>query len=267
MAPFIDSSITPSSPKSEEPRDRSASFANERDRERTPRWCLPEIAGHLVEVCGGRASAALSLAFRLVHDAQSRGESAAWISLRKSSFFPPDVEECGIDLESFAVVRVPAAKEATFAADLLARSGAFGLIVLDLDRRSSVSMAVLSRLLGLARKHETAIVFLTEKPEDHASLGSLVAVRADARRTRQPLRAHESQSEREPLRAREQPSKPIPPCSHESRSQRQSLRAENSISEPLGADRFACELRVTKDKRRAFGWSHVEVRRGPDGMR
>lgn len=208
-----------------------------------------------MEVCGGRASAALSLAFRLVHDAQTRGENAAWISLRASSFFPPDAEACGIDLESFAVVRVLAAKEATFAADLLARSGAFGLIVLDLDRRSSVSMAVLSRLLGLARKHETAIVFLTEKPAEHASLGSLVAVRADARRVRQPLRAEPSRSEQLPLR------------SHESKSERQPLHAHESHFESHCAGRFACELRVTKDKRRAFGWSHVEVRRGPDGMR
>jgi len=242
-------------------------------------------------VCGGRASASLSLAFRLVHDAQSRGENAAWISLRKSCFFPPDAEACGIDLESFAVVRVPAAKEATFAADLLARSGAFGLIVLDLDRRSSVSMAVLSRLLGLARKHETAIVFLTEKPEDHASLGSLVAVRADAKRVRRPLRAHESGSEQRSLHAHEsrshaQPahadessaelrappsrSERLPLRSREPRSESELLRVHDSRSAPLeprGADRFACELRVTKDKRRAFGWSHVEVRRGPDGMR
>ena len=257
MAPFSDSSMPSSAPGA-------------RPLDATPRWCLPEIAGHLVELCGGRASASLSLAFRLVHDAQMRGENVAWISLLKSSFFPPDAAECGVDLESFAVVRVPAAKEATFAADLLARSGAFGLIVLDLDRRASVSMAVLSRLLGLARKHEAAIVFLTEKPAEHASLGSLVALRADARRVRELREVRELRQVRE-LRELRAP--------HELRELRELRephegrelpRAPAPHAEPLesqAVDRFACELRVTKDKRRAFGWSHVEVRRGPDGMR
>jgi len=33
-----------------------------------------------------------------------------------------------------------------------------------------------------------------------------------------------------------------------------------------GFDRFRCEVRIVKDKRRAPGWSHAEVCRGPDGL-
>jgi len=44
-----------------------------------------------------------------------------------------------------------------------------------------------------------------------------------------------------------------------------SLRAEAIRTERAG-DRFRCEVRVLKDKRRGPGWKHVEVCRGPAGL-
>ena len=44
-----------------------------------------------------------------------------------------------------------------------------------------------------------------------------------------------------------------------------SLRGEVTRKR-TGFDRFACELRVVKDKRRGPGWRRVEVCRGPDGL-
>jgi recombination protein RecA len=44
-----------------------------------------------------------------------------------------------------------------------------------------------------------------------------------------------------------------------------SLRAETVRTE-RAADRFRCEVRVLKDKRRGPGWTHAEVCRGPDGL-
>lgn len=149
--------------------------------ERAPRWDLAELSGRLCELCGWRASPVLSFALALVLDAQCRGENAAWITPSASSFFPPDAAENGVDLRALLVIRVPAPSDAARAADLVARSGSFGLIVLDLGARAHVPMAVLSRLSGLARAHETAIVFLTEKPREEASLGSLISLRADTR--------------------------------------------------------------------------------------
>src|SRR5206468_474165 len=94
------------------------------------------------------------------------------------------------------------AREISFAADVLARSGAFGLIVLDVTS-SNVSMGVLSRLAGLARTHEAAIVILTEKPPDRPSLGSVVSFRADTSFARQAdgSFAHELAVTRDRVRA------------------------------------------------------------------
>ena len=45
-----------------------------------------------------------------------------------------------------------------------------------------------------------------------------------------------------------------------------SLRAQ-AVRTWLARDRFACELRVRKDKRRGPVWSEREVYRGPLGLR
>ena len=74
-------------------------------------------------------------------------------------------------------------------------------------------------MLGLASKHGTTVLFLTEKQEESPTLGSLVSLRAQAVRKR------------------------------------------------TAEDRFSCEARILKDKRRGPGWSHREIRHGPAGLR
>ena len=149
-----------------------------------PRWRLAELSGRLVELAGWRSGAVYSFALELVVDAQRSGETTVWVGRRSRSFFPADAQECGVDLGALPVVRLETAREMSVAADVLARSGAFGLIVVDLGgsrlERESVAMNVLARLAGLARKHETAIVLVTEKSPDAPSLGSVVSFRADA---------------------------------------------------------------------------------------
>jgi recombination protein RecA len=44
-----------------------------------------------------------------------------------------------------------------------------------------------------------------------------------------------------------------------------SLRTE-AVRTARTGDRFRCEVRVLKDKRRGPGWTHIEVFRGPDGL-
>lgn len=184
----------------------------------TPRWDLQEIAGRFTELSGLGGSACLTLATSMVLDAQRQAETSTWISSKDSSFFPLDVAAAGVDLEALAVVRVPDASAVARAADKLARSGAFGLLVLDLGATPRVPAALQARLRSLARKHDTAILCLTEKSGKASSLGSLVSLRGEARLRR------------------------------------------------LSEDRFACELRVLKDKHRGPGWVHTEVCRGPDGL-
>jgi recombination protein RecA len=91
--------------------------------------------------------------------------------------------------------------------------------VIDLGRDPVLVQALQSRLLGLAQRHQSALVCLTEKSEEAASLGSLVSLRVQVSRTW------------------------------------------------LVRERFVCELRVKKDKRRGPVWSEREVCRGPMGLR
>jgi recombination protein RecA len=149
-------------------------------------FVLAPLFGRLTELSGGPASASLTLAFRLVHRAQKEAEPVAWILGRGSVFFPPDAAAAGIDLEALVVIRLPEPAASPRAADFLIRSGAFGLVVLDLGGRVHVPMAVQTRLVGLARKHGTAILCLTEKKGDEPSLGSLVSYRVEA--VREPPR-------------------------------------------------------------------------------
>jgi recombination protein RecA len=123
----------------------------------------------------------------LIIEAQLAGETAAWIACGESSFYPPDFARSGIDLEALPVVRVPDAAAGARAADKLVRSGAFGLVMLDLagsGPKSTIPPPLQSRLLALASKHATAIVFLTEKKLDAPSLGSLISLRAQTKRRR-----------------------------------------------------------------------------------
>lgn len=198
-------------------------------------WSLPGLAGRLCELSGLGPVAGLTLALDLVREAQDRGEPTAWITARRATFFPPDAAAGGVDLERLPVVFAAGPRDAARAAGRLLRSGAFGLVVLDLasspaaergprGRRGrhrpvgpSIPMPLQSRLVGLAQQHETAVLCLTEKGADAPSLGSLVSLRCEAHR------------------------------------------------ELIDA-RFLCSVEALKDKRGGPGWSASEERRGPPGM-
>jgi len=141
-------------------------------------WELPVFAGRLGEICGGQASAILTLTFRLVLDAQRRNEPVAWITRQDRTFYPPDVADTAVDVEALVVIRAATFLQGARAADWLVRSGGFGLVVLDLGDRPRLSLAVLGRLSGLAQKHQSAVLCLTGG--EH--LGSLVSIRAEATR-------------------------------------------------------------------------------------
>jgi recombination protein RecA len=191
-------------------------------------WSRAALSGRLVEISNAGSPSALTAAFGLVLDAQQQGEPVAWITFETSCFFPPDAAEGGVDLRSLVVVRAPSSTRALRAADKLIRSGAFGLVVLDLTSTPALPRSGeswLSRLLGLARKHDTAVVLLTEKRGDAPSLSSLVSLRGEARRFPSPL-------------------------------------SSGNAGEGPGV-----RLRIIKDKRRAPGWTHAEQCRGPAGLR
>ena len=155
-----------------------------------PAWRLSEVSGRLVEVSGRGASAVLTAAVGLVLDAQRAGEPVAWISARPEEVYPPDLAASGVDLEALVVVRAARGgggrgethRRALRAAERLLRSGAFGLLVVDLGPKAALSLPVQTRLVGLAQRHDVALLLLTETPSEGASLGSLVTLRLEARR-------------------------------------------------------------------------------------
>ena len=143
------------------------------------RWTLTEVAGRLVEVSASVASAALTITFGLVREAQERGEPVGWITSMASCFYPPDAAQSGTDLAALVVIRIPAAEKIPRAGEKLLRSGGFGLLVFDLGT-ADIPMPLQTRLTGLAHYHHTALVCLTEKQRKTFSLGSLVSLRVHA---------------------------------------------------------------------------------------
>jgi recombination protein RecA len=192
------------------------------------RWGLSALRGRLVELSARGATATLTVAMELVGEAQEQSEPVAWLTLSTGTFYPPDVADSGIDLAALVVVRCPDATTAARAAERFLRSGAFGLVILDLgDKAADVTLQIQGRLVTLAQSHDAAVVCLTEKSADTASLGSLVSLRAEALRQR-PERAHAA------------------------------LRPPNG--------EFAVEVRVLKDKRSGPGFTRSLERRGPAGL-
>ncbi len=195
-------------------------------------WDYAQLAGRFVELSGAQATAVLTAAFGLVLEAQRAEEPVAWVTLTRSSFFPPDVAEGGVELDRLPIIRVPDARTAGWAADQLVRSGGFGLVVIDLGGAGiqppagTIPDPLQQRLVGLAQKHRAGVVVLTDKSADASSLSSLVSLRADAGRA-------------------------------------------PGFGKP-GADAagFPCsiEVRVLKDKRRGPGRKHQEVCRGSAGV-
>jgi len=151
-------------------------------------WELNTLRGRLVELSARGATATLTAAIELVSEAQTQGEPVAWIAPTAGTFYPPDVAESGVDLAALVVVRVRDAIAAARVAERLLRSSAFGLVVLDLCSPSggSVELAIANqgRLVTLAQTHDAAIVCITDKTTETASLGSLVSLRAEALRLR-----------------------------------------------------------------------------------
>lgn len=145
-------------------------------------WGLSAMRGRLVELSARGATATLTAAIELVAEAQTQSEPVAWITLTASAFFPPDVADSGIDLAALVVIRASDATSIARAAERCLRSGAFGLVVLDLGSAADLHMQIQGRLVTLAQTHDAAVICLTEKTDDTASLGSLISLRAEALR-------------------------------------------------------------------------------------
>jgi recombination protein RecA len=126
-------------------------------------------------------------AISILRRSQREGETAAWIQPEAGPLFPPDLHEAGIDLDALVVVHVPTVAGPAApckAAEILLRSGAFGLVVLDPGSPLGPGTGWQGRLLGLARQHHSRIVIITDSTTRNDSLGPLVSLRVEPRRVR-----------------------------------------------------------------------------------
>jgi recombination protein RecA len=154
--------------------------------------------GRLVELSGveGGACGRVTTAIAVLRHVQAEGDTAAWIQPDGGPLYPPDLADAGIDLDALVVVHVPGAAlphglcmGLCKAAELLLRSSAFGLVVVDGTAASwpnAPTQAWLGRVLGLARQHGSRVLLLTEKPTHADSLGTLVGLRVESQRRREP---------------------------------------------------------------------------------
>jgi len=144
--------------------------------------------GRLVELVSNPDTAYLTASTAILLEAQSRGESCAWIERQEGRLYPPDLAASGVDLGALVVVQVPE-RESAFAlvkaAEQLLRSGAFDLLIIDLEKavlRDGGSWQ--GRLQALSREHRTRIILLSDRPVAADSLGPLISLRLLARRQR-----------------------------------------------------------------------------------
>lgn len=148
-------------------------------------WRLDALRGRIVELVVEGDGGTLTAAVDVILDAQEAGEPAAWVSATPTVFCPEDVELAGVDLSALVVVRVRNVLTAARSAERLLRSGAFGVVVLDLGPTPELPAAVLGKLVKLVQLHDAVVLALTVSRRAGGTLGSLVSLRVSSRRERE----------------------------------------------------------------------------------
>ncbi|MBL8747516.1 MAG: hypothetical protein JNK78_00040 [Planctomycetes bacterium] len=150
-------------------------------------WPQP---GSIVALSGGGGASCTSLAVAAVVAIQCANGVVAWIQPKHGWLFPPDLAQNGVDLAALVVVHVPVQRSTAkstnhalpAAAELLLRSGAFDLLVLDLRPAGPPRGAWVARLQALAREHQSRVMVLTDARATADGVG--IAQKIEPRRRR-----------------------------------------------------------------------------------
>jgi hypothetical protein len=139
--------------------------------------------GQLTEIQGVRGSGRTTLVRQLVTTAIA---ARRWVAIVDGSrtLAPREWAEAG-DSGRLWVIRPPGADRSAWCADILLRSSAFSLVVLDSAPALPRSVAI--RLTRLAKEHDVALVVVG----DHPVIGS--AVRMRVRRMKSEIRSQKSE--------------------------------------------------------------------------
>jgi hypothetical protein len=150
-------------------------------RPSAPSLPLSALMGRLTEVAVGSTGGGHSVAAAWVQTAQREGEPVAWIQWAGGNLYPPDLAASGIRLDALLVVHAGepvTCHDRLRAAEVLLRSGGFGLVVLDLTAgQIPAGLAWQHRLQAWARQsHSAVLVLRTIRLGQTASLGPLVSL-------------------------------------------------------------------------------------------
>ena len=126
-------------------------------------------SGRLTEIQGARGSGRTTLVRQMVLSAV---ESRRWVAVIDGSrtLAPREWARAG-DSRRLWVIRPPGADKSAWCADILLRSGAFSLVVL--DSPPALPRAVVIRLTRLAKEHDVALIVVGDTPV----IGSAVRLR------------------------------------------------------------------------------------------
>jgi len=134
-----------------------------------PQGGLP--LGQAVELWGEAASGRTSLTLRAVAAAQRAGRLCAWVD-GPAELYPPTAAALGVDLRALLMVRPRAPGQLVWAAQQLARSGAFACVVLDVTHTGArLGLAEGKKLQDAAVASGTLLLLLT--PRDAPADGML----------------------------------------------------------------------------------------------
>jgi recombination protein RecA len=120
--------------------------------------------GRLSEIVGRRSSGRTALALSVLAAATRRGEAAALVDV-DGMLDARGAEAAGIELQRLLWVRAGDGKRGLRAADLIARAGGFGVVVLDLgERPPRAPDASWIRLARAAAESHLALVVVSPRP-------------------------------------------------------------------------------------------------------
>jgi protein ImuA len=123
------------------------------------------LAGRLSEIAGARSSGKTALALSLAARRTGAGELAAWVD-GSGQLYPPAAAALGVDLARLLLARLPGAGAAGIAraAEIVAQSRAFSLVVVDFPAAMRPPRPALRRLRAAAQRSGAAVVVLTTIP-------------------------------------------------------------------------------------------------------
>ena len=133
-----------------------------------PAWGVQSLLGRLSLITGDGSTSA---AVQLIAAAQHRHEPCAWLTRQGYEPYIPDLESAGIATDALVTLRLSTQQQTARVADLLARSGGIGMMVIDAHKETPIGL--LKRLSKHAAHHHMAVIIIAQRTQ-HPHAFSLI---------------------------------------------------------------------------------------------